>query len=200
MTAVLITGLVKLISGANVHWIGCEPLQRQRIYFANHTSHFDGVVMWSALPSKVRKETRPVAAADYWLANPVRRYLSQRVFHSILIPRHQISARNHPLEPILSALDAKASIIIFPEGGRKGGGEAGEFKSGLYHLCRKRPDIECVPVYIDNMNRILPRGEILPVPLLSCLTFGAPIRIAEKEPKKDFLERARKAVNDLRQQ
>lgn len=198
MTAILITGLVKFLTGANANWIGCEPLQRQRIYFANHTSHFDGVVLWSALPPKVRKTTRPVAAADYWTANPVRRYLATRVFHCILISRQQVSVSNNPLIPILDALDAKASIIIFPEGGRKGGTEAGEFKSGLYHICRKRPDIECVPVYIDNMNRILPRGEILPVPLLSCITFGTPIRVWEKESKQDFLLRARTAVNELR--
>lgn len=198
MTAALITWLVKFISGANIRWIGCAPIQRQRIYFANHTSHFDGVVMWAALPPKVRKETCPVAAADYWLANPVRRYLAQKVFHCVLISRHNVSVRNNPLVPILGALDARASIIIFPEGGRKDGGDAGAFKSGLYHLCRRRPDIECVPVYIDNMNRILPRGEVLPVPLLSCITFGTPIQIAEKESKKDFLERARKAVNGLR--
>ena len=198
MTALLITWLTRFITGANIRWLGCEPVPRQRIYFANHTSHFDGVVMWAALPPKARKDTRPVAAADYWMATPVRRYLARRVFHCVLIDRHNVSVRNNPLVPILEALDAHASLILFPEGGRKNGGDAGEFKSGLYHLCRKRPDIECVPVYIDNMNRILPRGEILPVPLLSCITFGAPIRLAENEPKRAFLERARNAVNELR--
>ena len=198
MTALLITWLTRFITGANIRWLGCEPVPRQRIYFANHTSHFDGVVMWAALPPKARQDTRPVAAADYWMATPVRRYLARRVFHCVLIDRHNVSVRNNPLVPILEALDAHASLILFPEGGRKNGGDAGEFKSGLYHLCRKRPDIECVPVYIDNMNRILPRGEILPVPLLSCITFGAPIRLAENEPKRAFLERARNAVNELR--
>jgi 1-acyl-sn-glycerol-3-phosphate acyltransferase len=198
MTALLITWLVKFITGPAIRWVGCEPGLRQRIYFANHTSHFDGVVMWAALPPRVRRETRPVAAADYWLANPVRRYLARRIFHCVLIDRHNVTVRNNPLVPILEALDARASLILFPEGGRKNGGDAGAFKSGLYHLCRKRPEIECVPVYIDNMNRILPRGEILPVPLLSRITFGAPIRLAAGEPKKTFLERARSAVNELR--
>lgn len=198
MTAILITGLVRFITGANIRWIGCEPVRQHRIYFANHTSHFDGVVMWAALPPAIRKETRPVAAADYWMANPVRRYLARNIFHCVLIDRHNVSVRNNPLVPILEALDAGASLILFPEGGRKEGGDAGAFKSGLYHLCRKRPDIECVPVYIDNMNRILPRGEVLPVPLLSRITFGVPLRLAEKEPKLAFLERARKAVNELR--
>jgi 1-acyl-sn-glycerol-3-phosphate acyltransferase len=199
MMATLVTGLVRLLAGASTRWVGCEPAARQRIYFPNHTSNLDGVVVWAALPPAVRKATRPVAAHDYWTANPVRQYFAERVFHSVLIERKHVTASNNPLEPILAALDAGASLIIFPEGRRNSEPEAGEFKSGIYHIAKKRPGIELVPVHIDNMNRILPKGEILPVPLLSCLSFGTPMHVGEEEPKKDFLERARKAVNDLRQ-
>jgi 1-acyl-sn-glycerol-3-phosphate acyltransferase len=75
----------------------------------------------------------------------------------------------------------------------------GEFKSGLYYLAKKRPDLELIPVYIDNMNRILPRGEFLPVPLLSSITFGPPMWLEAGETKNEFLERARKAVLKLRE-
>ncbi len=199
MTAAVIIWLTKFITGASVRWAGCDPVQRQRVYFANHTSHLDGVVLWSALPPSVRKVVRPVAAADYWMAGPIRKYLAMRVFNAILITREHVSAKNNPLTQILNALDAKSSIIIFPEGHRNDGGEPGEFKSGLYHIMKKRPDIEFIPVYIDNMNRILPRGEFLPVPLLTCISFGAPINVAKNESKEEFLLRARKSVNDLRQ-
>jgi hypothetical protein len=74
-----------------------------------------------------------------------------------------------------------------------------EFKSGLYYLGKKRPDLELVPVYLDNMNRVLPRGEFLPVPLLSCITFGPPIWLEKGEPKAQFLERAREAVRRLKE-
>lgn len=199
MTATLLTWLVKLLTGASVRWIGCAPIPKQRVYFANHTSNLDGVVMWAALPPEIRKVTRPVAASDYWTANPICEYLATRVFNSILIERKHITVNNNPLTHVLAALDANASIIIFPEGRRNPGVDAGEFKSGIYHIGKKRPDVEFVPVYIDNMNRILPRGEVLPVPLLSCISFGAPIHVAENESRDDFLERARKSVNDLRQ-
>lgn len=199
MIALAVTWLTQLITGASVRWVGCEPILKQRVYFANHTSHLDGCVVWTALPPAVRKTVRPVAAYDYWMAGAIRKYMATRVFNAILIPRTHISASNNPLEQILSALDADSSIIIFPEGHRNNGAEAGEFKSGLYHIIKKRPDIEFVPVYIDNMNRILPSGEFLPVPLLSCISFGTPIHVIENESKADFLQRARKAVNDLRQ-
>ena len=65
-------------------------------------------------------------------------------------------------------------------------------------LSKKRPDLELVPVYIDNLNRVLPRGEFLPVPLLSCITIGPPIWLEAGEPKTDFLNRAREAVLRLK--
>jgi hypothetical protein len=68
----------------------------------------------------------------------------------------------------------------------------------LYYLAKKRPDLELVPVYMDNMNRILPRGEFLPVPLLSSITIGAPIWLEAGELKNDFLARARESVRSLK--
>lgn len=199
MTAALVIALAKLISGASVRWAGCQPQTRQRVYFANHTSNLDGVVLWAALPKEIRSKTRPVAAHDYWTANQLRLYLASRVFHAVLIERKRVTAQNNPLDLLIEALDQGSSLIIFPEGGRSRGPEVGPFKSGLYHLGRKRPDVELVPVHIDNMNRILPKGEVLPVPLLSCISFGAPIHVEEGESKTAFLERARAAVCNLKQ-
>ena len=48
------------------------------------------------------------------------------------------------------------------------------------------------------MNRILPRGEVLPVPLLTCITFGPPMWLEAGEAKFDFLARAREAVKRLK--
>ena len=90
------------------------------------------------------------------------------------------------------------SLIIFPEGGRSPGNEIGVFKSGLYYLAKKCPQLELIPVHINNMNRILPRGEFLPVPLLSSLTFGPPMWLEAGEPKTEFLARARQAVVSLK--
>ena len=191
--------LARFLSGASVRWIDSQPDTCQRVYFANHTSHLDAVVLWSALPQRVRALTRPVAAKDYWSAGGIRRYLANRVFNALLIDRTEIKVHQSPVDVMIREIGNRYSVIVFPEGGRNSGDEIGEFKSGLYYLCKKRPDLECIPVYIDNMNRILPRGEVLPVPLLSCISFGPPIWLEANEPKADFLHRAREAVCRLRE-
>jgi len=191
-------GLARLISGASVRWIDCQPDTCQRVYFANHTSHLDPLVLWASLPLEVRNLTRPVAAKDYWEKGFIRRWLSTRVFDALLIDRKEIKVHQSPVDLMLKAIGDHQSLIVFPEGHRNMGSEIGEFKSGLYYMAKKRPDLELVPVHIDNMNRVLPRGEILPVPLLSCITFGPPIWLENQESKVEFLIRARNAVRRLK--
>lgn len=198
MTTDLMAILAKMISGANARWVGCEPDTKQRIYFANHTSHLDSLVLWAVLPPEVRALTRPVAARDYWTEGRLRRHLAEKVFHAILIERKKPTAQDNPIEQILEAMGETGSIIIFPEGGRFSGPDPMPFKSGLYHLAQKRPVVELVPVLMDNLNRILPKGEVLPVPLLGSVTFGTPIQLREGESKSTFLERAWRDVVKLR--
>lgn len=198
ITGPLLALLAKFFSGASVRWIDCHPDTCQRIYFANHTSHLDALVIWASLPPEVRALTRPVAAKDYWTAGRIREYLARHVFNAILIDRTEIKVHQSPVDVMLREIGDKYSLIVFPEGGRSPTGEVREFKSGLYYLAKKRPDLEAVPVYIDNMNRILPRGEVLPVPLLTRVIFGPPIWLEKGEPKADFLRRAREAVLRLK--
>jgi len=198
MMAALLAGVARFLSGASIRWMDVAPDLRQRIYFANHTSHLDAVVLWSALPPTIRALTRPVAARSYWIRTQLRRYLSERVFHAILIEREGITRDTNPLPLILQEMGDRYSLILFPEGKRNPGPEVGDFKSGLFHLCRARPDLELVPAYIDNLNRVLPKGEFLPVPLLSGISFGPPLRLMDGEPKAEFLARAREAVCHLK--
>jgi len=190
----LVITVAKLVSGSNIRWQGCEPNVRQRVYFANHTSNLDALVIWAALPAAVRDLTRPVAARDYWVNNWVRRYLANQVFNALLIERKKPTKSNNPLTDMLKALDEKHSLIIFPEGGRQANGEMTSFKGGLFHLAKDRPDVELIPVLIENLNRILPKGEFLPVPVLGSVTFGTPIKLEVGEPKDAFLTRAQGAV------
>jgi 1-acyl-sn-glycerol-3-phosphate acyltransferase len=188
----------RFLSGASVRWIDSQPDTCQRVYFANHTSHLDPIVIWSSLPQDVRMITRPVAAKDYWTKGIVRRYFANQLFNAILIDREEIKVHQSPVDLMIREIGHTYSLIIFPEGGRNEGREIREFKSGLYYLCKKRPDLELIPVHIDNMNRILPRGEVLPVPMLSCITFGPPMWLEAGEAKTDFLTRARDAVKRLK--
>jgi len=199
LMAMLLAAAARILSGATVRWIDSQPDDCQRVYFANHTSHLDALVLWSLLPAPIRELTRPVAAKDYWEKGPVRRYLANQVFHALLIDRKEIKVHQSPVDAMIRALGDTNSLIVFPEGQRNTGEEIGEFKSGLYYLCKKRPDLEAVPVHIDNLNRVLPRGEFLPVPLLSCITFGPPIWLEKGESKVDFLVRARAAVKRLKE-
>ncbi|MEM9646523.1 MAG: lysophospholipid acyltransferase family protein, partial [Planctomycetota bacterium] len=164
----------------------------------NHTSHLDAVVLWSALPRELRTVTRPVAAKDYWSSGWVKPHMAKS-FNALLIDRKKIKVHRSPIDIMIEQIGDIFSLIVFPEGGRSSGEEVGKFKSGLYYMGKKRPDLELMPVYIDNVNRILPRGEFLPVPLLSCITIGPPIFLEAGEPKADFLERARKAVVRLKE-
>jgi 1-acyl-sn-glycerol-3-phosphate acyltransferase len=198
-TGAILAVVARLLSGASVRWVDSQPDTCQRVYFANHTSHLDALVIWSALPPDVRALTRPVAAKDYWTAGRVRRYMATKVFNALLIDRTEIKVHQSPVDVMIREIGQRYSLIVFPEGGRGSGKEIGEFKSGLYYLGKKRPDLEMVPVYIDNLNRVLPRGEFLPVPLLSCITIGPPIWLERGEAKTDFLARARESVLRLKE-
>jgi 1-acyl-sn-glycerol-3-phosphate acyltransferase len=197
MIAALLAGASRLISGANVRWVDCQPTSRQRLYFANHTSHLDFVLIWSALPPAARVVTRPVAAREYWERGRMRKYFASRIFNAVLIDR-KVSPHDNPVDRIIDAMGDRHSVILFPEGTRGSGAEIDSFKSGLYHICVRKTGLELVPVYLENLNRILPKGEFLPVPLLSSVTFGPPMGLQPGESKAAFLERARAAVWNLR--
>ena len=194
MTAHALAVFVRLFTGAQARWTGCRPEPRQRIYFANHTSNLDFVLLWAALPRELRQRTRPVAAHDYWTASRHRLLLAEKVFHALLIERKHVTRTNNPLQLMFRAIDDGDSLILFPEGGRNPDGQVGTFKSGLYHLAKDRPDVEFIPVWIDNLSRVLPKGESLPLPILCSVSFGAPIRLETGEGKSAFLQRARSAV------
>jgi 1-acyl-sn-glycerol-3-phosphate acyltransferase len=274
----LLLGVVRLLTGAQARWYGCPPKAEQRIYFANHQSHADLVMIWAALPEELRSITRPIAARDYWANTPVKRWITTEVFNAVYVERQAAAgsppapavpvvaetpvqpveapaaaeriepsmepllprsapvdtapvrteiqgeldlpaqpvsvpeapavppappvppaARDaDPLAPLIDALRSGDSIIIFPEGTRGHTGEPQKFKSGLYALATQFPEVVLVPAWIDNVQRVMPKGEIVPVPILCSVTFGAPIRVEAGEERRPFLDRARAAVIALR--
>jgi 1-acyl-sn-glycerol-3-phosphate acyltransferase len=189
--------LVRVLTGAQARWYGCPPQAEQRIYFANHQSHADLVMIWAALPQELRSITRPVAARDYWTKTPLKQWITTAVFNAVYVDRER-KGENDPLQPLESALASGDSIILFPEGTRGDGEEPQSFKSGLYSLALKFPHVVLVPAWIDNIQRVMPKGEVVPVPILCSVTFGAPIRLEAGEERRAFLDRARAAVIALR--
>jgi len=194
----LITGFTRLLTGAKARWIGCAPIPVQRIYYGNHSSHGDFVLIWASLPPALRIRTRPVAGADYWENGRVRRFIIHEVLHGVLIGRDGKPGSGDPIETMVGALDLGYSLILFPEGARNTIDEILlPFKSGLYRVASQRPAVELIPVWIENLGRVLPKGEAIPVPLLCSITFGAPIRIAPGEQRAPFLERTRRVLLEL---
>ena len=254
-TGWVLLGLIRLLTGAQARWWGCPPKAEQRIYFANHQSHLDLVMIWAALPEELRSITRPIAARDYWATTPFKRWITTQVFNAIYVerggsapapapapapaaPRERIEPVFEeamplvdpepvdamqgelplasppadappapqpgsaeallPLQPLIEALQSGDSIIIFPEGTRGNTGEPQKFKSGLYTLAQMFPEVVLVPAWIDNVQRVMPKGEVVPVPILCSVTFGAPIRLEDSEERRPFLDRARECVIALR--
>ena len=191
-------GFVRLLTGAQGRWYGCPPKAEQRIYFANHQSHADLVMIWAALPAELRSITRPIAARDYWTRTPLRQWITTAVFNAVYVDRER-KGDEDPLQPLVDALASGDSIVIFPEGTRGHGEEPQPFKSGLYSLAQKFPQAVLVPAWIDNIQRVMPKGEVVPVPILCSVTFGAPIRLEPGEERRAFLDRARAAVIALRE-
>jgi len=190
-------GLVRVLTGAQARWYGCPPKAEQRIYFANHQSHADLVMIWAALPKELRSITRPIAAKDYWTKSPFKKWITTAVFNAIYVDRAR-TADQDPLEPLIDALERGDSIIIFPEGTRGNAEEPQPFKAGLFNLAQKFPHVVLVPAWIDNIQRVMPKGEVVPVPILCSVTFGAPVQLGEGEERREFLDRARQAVIALR--
>ncbi|HRL55505.1 MAG TPA: lysophospholipid acyltransferase family protein [Acidovorax temperans] len=246
----LLLGVVRFLTGSQARWYGCPPKAEQRIYFANHQSHADMVLIWAALPEELRSITRPIAAKDYWTKTPFKQWITTAVFNAVYVDRQASPARtpapapateaagnaapaldsaaetaapggpdpapepaappspealraalpdSDPLAPLVRALESGDSIVIFPEGTRGHGDEPQPFKSGLYKLAQMFPNVVLVPAWINNVQRVMPKGEVVPVPILCSVTFGAPIALEPGEERRPFLDRARRAVMALRE-
>ena len=198
VTGHMLVLFARAITAVRADWRGVEPVQRQRVYFANHVSNADMPLLWSVLPPPIRRQTRPVAAADYWLKSPLRAFAGAEVFRAVLIDRRPEERTEDPMIAILAALDQGWSLILFPEGLRNQGPEPLKpFRSGLYRIARERPGVDLVPAWIANLNSVMPKGEVIPLPLMCTVTFGAPVALAPGEDRGAFLARAAAALLEL---
>lgn len=205
LAAWLLVVVARTMTKKSVRFLEGIDDARQRIYFANHTSHLDFILIWSSLPRHVRERTRPVARRDYWERRRFRRYYVRKVFDAVLIDRAQFDAvradmsggGREVVKQMVDGLGDAHSLILFPEGTRGSGDSIGQFRSGLYHVSRRRPDVELVPVRIHGAHNVLPKGRFLPSPQESDLTFGTSMRLESGETRAAFIERARAALSAL---
>lgn len=198
--AVGIRVFARMVTAVRGLWLGADPVgPATRVYFANHVSNGDFILVWTVLPARLRDRVRPVAAADYWTRSALRRFVAEHVFHALLIDRGPEARESDPVSHMARVLGTGTSLIIFPEGKRNMTDEPLlPFRSGIYRVAQKVPEAELVPVWIENLNRVLPKGALVPVPLMCSVSFGAPLRVQEGEGSEAFLERARAALLALR--
>jgi len=190
-----LVGAVGALTGVRPIWKGCAPADVARVYYGNHSSHGDVIVIWTSLPPTLRGKTRPVAGSDYWLKSRLRSYFATRVFNAVLVDRDPKTRQGDPIATMIEAVDQGASLILFPEGTRNTtDARLLPFKSGIHRLAQARPQLEFVPVWLENLNRVMPKGEVVPIPLLCTTTFGEPLRLIESEAKEAFLDRCRDAL------
>ncbi|MEL7213501.1 MAG: lysophospholipid acyltransferase family protein [Pseudomonadota bacterium] len=195
LTGHLLALTARFITAVRAEWRGIEPVDKQRVYFANHVSNADMPMIWTVLPHHMRAKTRPVAAADYWLKNKLRAFVGPEVFNCVLVDRRPEARTDDPMEAIRTALDEGSSLIIFPEGNRNMTDDPLlPFRAGLYNMGQSHPDVDLVPTWVANLTTIMPKGEVIPLPLICTVTFGAPIHVAEGEDKDAFLKRAADAL------
>jgi 1-acyl-sn-glycerol-3-phosphate acyltransferase len=154
--------------------------------------------MWAAMPTELRRSTRAIAAKDYWTKSKFKKWITSAVFNVVYVERARTAGDDDPLAPLIEALQNGDSVIIFPEGTRGFEAEPAVFKAGLYNLAERFPGVPLIPAWINNVQRVMPKGEVIPVPILCSVTFGAPLALAQGEERKLFLERARAAVMALR--
>ena len=196
---VALAWIARHVSGAQVVYRDYQPSISQRVYYFNHTSHADSVLLWAVMPPDIRELVRMVAAEEYWHASPLRRYMAERVFNATFVSRNATALEDRQLQVrrMIAGMGREHSLMLSPEGTRGDGYEIQPFKSGIYYLCQARPDVELVPVYLENLNRLLPKGEYIPLPLLCRVSFGKPFRLESHESKGSFLSRAREALVSL---
>jgi len=191
LTGHVLAFVARFITAVRADWRGIEPVAKQRVYFANHVSNADMPMIWTVLPSHMRRQTRPVAAADYWLKNKLRAFVGPEVFNCVLVDRRPEARTEDPMKAILDALAEGSSLILFPEGNRNmTDAPLLPFRAGLYNIGLAFPEVDLVPTWVANQNQIMPKGEVIPLPLICTVTFGAPIHVAEGESKDAFLTRA----------
>ena len=196
-TGQAITVFARFLTGARA--TGAQPVARPTVYFANHASHADFVLLWATLPAPLRRRTRPVAAIDYWQGSALRRFIGSRVFGALLIRRDRHSPGPEPVAAMAAALARGESLIFFPEGTRNTGETALlPLRAGLHHLAQACPDARLVPVWLDNLGRVLPKGALVPLPLSCTPRHGAPLERQAGEGCDAFLARARAALLALR--
>lgn len=186
------------MTGADVANRERLPLKGPAIVAANHSSHVDTLLLLAIFPSKALRRVRPAAAADYFLRDPVIGWFSRRVIGIVPVARAKAGTGEDVLAPAREALAAGDIVVVFPEGTRGEGesDEMGQLKGGVARLAEAFPDAPVIPVWIQGAGRVLPKGEVVPVPMNCAVLVGEALRWEGSRPA--FMEALKQALLALK--
>jgi 1-acyl-sn-glycerol-3-phosphate acyltransferase len=134
------------------------------------------------------------AAADYFFS---RRWLGVTV--GLLLnafPFSRTTAVRPTLEHCAGLLDQGWSILLYPEGTRSTTGRLGPFKSGV-GLLAVDLEVPVVPIHVQGLERILPKGRTVPRRGSVRVAFGPPLRFPPGTPYNEAAAQIEEAVRSL---
>ena len=195
----IVRPIARFMTGADVTGREHLPLKGPAIVAANHNSHMDTLLLLSIFPSRAVMRVRPAAAADYFLRDPVIGWFSRNLIGIVPVARGKAGSGEDVLAPAREALAAGDIIVVFPEGTR---GDASDsmaaLKSGVARLAEAFPDAPVTPVWIQGAGRVLPKGEVIPVPMNCAVLIGEPVHWQGQ--RSAFMEELRAALLSLKDQ
>ena len=170
--------------------------KKQFILIANHNSHMDTMAIMSAIPSRYIHKVHPIAARDFFGGSLFKKILMRYLVNATLIQRDRDDPNNDPIDSMDKMLKKSRSLILFPEGSRGTPGVMSKFKKGLGYLIQRNPEINVIPVYLDNVYKTLPRGKNLILPYNCSIKFGDPIKFKSMD-MEDILLSSEKSMQNL---
>lgn len=143
------------------------------VFAPNHASHVDTPLLLSILPDRWRYKTASAGAADYFFDTKLKAATFALTIGAIPLERRRVSRDSARLAQHL--IEDGWSLLIYPEGGRSPDGWGQAHNAGAAWLAA-RTGAPIVPIHIAGTSRILAKGDRVPRPGKTTVTFGRPLR------------------------